>query len=229
MYDPKLALALAQAANRAYDPHGPDLLADIDSGVSRAIILPFGDDVIVAFRGTEKEQIRQWLADFKAVLVPFVTVTGDKCLVHQGFLEDVGSLMAGIDSALVNHKGRIYVTGHSKGAGEATIYAASRIWVKALYTYGQPRVGNAAFAAAIGKQLAGAYYRVVNDCDLVCRVPEECMDYANSGVLAEFDAHGILSNPAGMVGISIDLVEDVEEHMLPAYLPNLQRMETIAA
>jgi predicted lipase len=227
MYDPKLALTLAQACNLTYDPTGPDLIADIQRGVSRAIILPFGDDVIVAFRGTERDHLREWLADFSVCLVPFTTITGDKCRVHQGFLDDVNSLIAGINSALVSHKGRVFVTGHSKGGGEAIVYAASRIFVDALYTYGQPRAGDADFAAAVTKQLRGKYYRVVNDRDLVARVPDEVLGYKHGEVLAMFSHDGTLSSPRDMGTTSIDLLEDIDEHLLPAYLPRLQKLQTI--
>jgi hypothetical protein len=59
--------------------------------------------------------------------------------------------------------------------------------VRALYTFGQPAVAQDSAATAIGSALAGCYHRLVNDADIVPRVPP---GYRHSGHLLHFDDKG---------------------------------------
>lgn len=74
---------------------------------------------------------------------------------------------------------KLVVTGHSLGGAVATIAAAS---LRAaglpcdLYTYGSPRVGNAAFAQFVTDQ-AGAEFRVTHTDDPVPRLPPILFGY----------------------------------------------------
>lgn len=94
-----------------------------------------------------------------------------KCLVHSGFLlaynsiaGDLKSLLDRKSKAHPNYK--ITVTGHSLGGALGQLayadFKGMKYDVRAAYTYGQPRVGNPAFANYIDT-LAGATERVVGE------------------------------------------------------------------
>lgn len=79
-----------------------------------------------------------------------------------------------------NPKAKLFITGHSLGGALAALYAtmlhytgetevASKIG--AVYTFGQPRVGDFDFATYASERLAGRYFRVVYCNDVVPRVP----------------------------------------------------------
>lgn len=103
-------------------------------------------------------------------------------LVHFGFLRGYASVrepllaeLAALTSGL-SRDWEIFFTGHSLGGALATLAAAD---VAArhpagrppvLYSFGQPKVGDAAFGAAVDELLPAAF-RVVNDVDVVARAP----------------------------------------------------------
>jgi hypothetical protein len=76
---------------------------------------------------------------------------------------------------------KVYVTGHSLGGALAVLYTGMLYYndeksivekLAAVYTFGQPRVGDEKFAAYMRQKLAdSAYFRVVYCNDLVPRVP----------------------------------------------------------
>ncbi len=56
-----------------------------------------------------------------------------------------------------------------------------------VYTFGQPAVAQPAAATTIGTLLAGRHHRLVNNADIVPRVPP---GYRHSGHLLQFDDQG---------------------------------------
>lgn len=134
-------------------------------GSARAMVVrPIrGAGAVLAFRGTD--QPRDWLANVDAMLAP----TGREDLpglVHKGFREAFESVRDELEPAL-SGPGPWLFTGHSLGAALATL-AAARHKPAALYTFGSPRVGTGAFAAALGGR---PVYRIVNARDVVTSVP----------------------------------------------------------
>ena len=87
------------------------------------------------------------------------------------------------------NKMTIVFTGHSQGGALATLYGAYMADYlpkkKMLISVaGSPRVGNAQFKADVNTRLTNlAIYRVVNEDDLVPRVPLRSMDYRHVGHL----------------------------------------------
>lgn len=137
-----------------------------------------GNTLIVAFRGTEPINAGDWLTDVnyhQREISP--SVPG---LVHQGFaraLEEVGeSMLSGVAELSGAGVTQMFITGHSLG-GALAVLAASVLQshgapkIAAVYTFGQPRVGDSGFSAAFNAKLGNVTFRYVNDRDIVPHLP----------------------------------------------------------
>jgi pimeloyl-ACP methyl ester carboxylesterase len=231
-FEPVNAWWLAEAALLAYA--GPELAREafakagltLDGdqpfhGSSTECYVAHGDDfVIVAFRGTQvfKPGAHGNMAALLAALRDVIT-DSKFCLqdvngggrVHSGFqgaLDEVWNpLVAHLQQlAKKQPKRTVWFTGHSLGAALATIAAARYPAARGLYTFGSPRVGNAAFA----ERLKVPAYRFVNNNDVVTQVPPRFGihgSYEHIGIRKYIDskgqigygglldkAHGVLDN-----------------------------------
>ena len=137
---------------------------------------------VLSFRGTEVTQKSDVLADLKAG--KNLEACGGK--VHVGFKGEINKVWPAITVSLANIDS-VFVTGHSLGAAMATI-AASRMQtkVKALITFGSPRVGDKEFV----KSVAVEHYRVQNNCDDVTKVPFRLMGFDHHGTHKYMNFHG---------------------------------------
>jgi hypothetical protein len=146
---------------------------------------PSTHEVVVAFRGTMG--VEEWLDDFDFAMVPAAQSLAANascagCQLSKGFSVDTydsirGQLSAAVRSTLAAGA-RVVVLGHSLGAAIAEVATfdllAQGFPVAAHYSFGTPRVGNAAWAAAwtAAADAAGAaHYRIVHNLDLVPRLP----------------------------------------------------------
>lgn len=75
----------------------------------------------------------------------------------------------------------------------------SKIPVQGVYTFGQPRVGNNDFAAAVHAKLGSGIFRFVNDRDIVPRVPLFTMGFCHYGGHHSFDHDGKASSAESAV------------------------------
>ena len=94
----------------------------------------------------------------------------------------------------------LYLTGHSLGGALATIAACELLAefpITGIYTFGQPRVGDAVTAAFIRYHYPTGYHRFVFDDDIVPRVPP---GYTHVGRLYHFDANGFVQRSASDTG-----------------------------
>jgi hypothetical protein len=86
------------------------------------------------------------------------------------------------------HPKLVWITGHSLGGALATMAAARLVGegvlrpeqIGGIYTFGQPRVGDAHFAQAYA--LGARHFRVVHDNDVVTQVPPEGLRQAHAVV-----------------------------------------------
>jgi len=191
-------------------------------------------EVFVVFRGTA--DLRNWITDLDCELVNeriSESVSGAK--IHAGFQQALKSVIPELRETLTRlalERRDVYFTGHSLGGALAMLAAArmqneewrmqnensSRpipnspgIW---LYTFGQPRVGNAAFAAWYdaheepqmdadkrgfdpcpsvsirGSNLKARSFRIVHAEDIVPRVPWLLNCYRHAGTEIFHDALG---------------------------------------
>ena len=125
---------------------------------------------ILAFRGTESNKPEDILTDALASSVPW-TARGK---VHRGFARTYALVRGGINKALAGADGRLLITGHSLGAGLATLAAADLATRhRTLITFGSPRVGDSDFKQGLADV---TMRRFVDCCDLVTRIPPERFD-----------------------------------------------------
>ncbi len=145
--------------------------------------------VVVAFRGTKTEG--EWMEDFDGLAVPNSYGQG---MVHQGFQNQYTKLRASIFAALraidvPDLPEQLWITGHSLGAALAILCAsdiALGSHAKLLYTWAGPRVGWHDYAGWF-KTLPTETYRIVNEWDVVPRVPSVVNGYEHVGTEIAID------------------------------------------
>lgn len=152
----------------------------------------FDDCVVLAFRGSKSA--KDYLQDSKYEMYPRL-MAGELVDVHDGFFEDFDSIITRIISWLSGRSMKpVFVTGHSLGGAEAILAAleleARCFRVIGVYTFGQPRVGAANFRDVYnsaqkvpGPTLKDRTWRVVNQNDIVPRVPPALNGYRHCGNL----------------------------------------------
>jgi len=144
---------------------------------------------ILAFRGTEPANVISWLTDTDVEQRPF-----GKGAVHQGFYanleavwEEIGAQLERATTLSTHPRAnrrvraplrRLFVTGHSLGGAMAVLTAARlarddnfRDLVHGVYTFGQPAVGNRAFADECDGQFGKRLYRHLYAHDVVPHLP----------------------------------------------------------
>jgi hypothetical protein len=158
---------------------------------AEALAMELDQCIVIAFRGSQ--DAKDYVQDAKFGTEPFL-VRGDVTEVHRGFLEDYES----INTRLMQQVNRfkpykpVFITGHSLGGAQAILAGLDFIMagypVAGVYTFGQPRVGNGLFCqvydASIlnhGGLLHDLTWRVVNQNDIVPRVPGVLLGYRHCG------------------------------------------------
>lgn len=140
-----------------------------------AVDLP-DDSVLIAFRGTAS--LDDWSRNLQATLVE---VPGFAGRVHTGFACSWAHFMPWLTEQL-RPGCRVHLTGHSAGGAVATLASvvlqATGYDVQPVYTFGSPRTGDAAFAAAYQP----VQYRVMNGGDPVPDLPPEAAGYYHVGM-----------------------------------------------
>lgn len=183
-------------------------------GVTQCFVASSADVVLVSFRGTES--VGDWLADLRILSVdqPYGTV-------HRGFLAAFRLVAERLDGILDRLGNRpIVITGHSLGGALAVIAAAE--WVQRrpvamVYTYGQPAVGKGQFPGFMRDAYGERYVRIVNDDDVVARVPPT---YEHVGRLIHLNRHG---NVETLAQESLTVADPrIEETMSEAQFGDLQ-------
>jgi hypothetical protein len=128
---------------------------------------------VLVFRGTE-----QAASDFAADLAD-LSVRRDREVidVHSGFREQLEAVWDEIEEQLNQLVSPVFYTGHSLGAALATLAAAKRP-PQAVYAFGSPLVGNAAFARSVAQL---RLHRVVDGSDIVTVLPPSRFGFVHVG------------------------------------------------
>lgn len=163
--DNRLLLELDQAGFeflQAFDnPSGTQaFLCRLNGGPDHPAML------VLAFRGTQTDQIRDIRTDAKVGLQD--APGGGR--VHPGFYAAFESVSSEIQASLDQYgDGAFYLTGHSLGGALALV--ATRYLrhprSAATYTFGGPRVGDDTFF----QDFKIPVYRIINGADIVARLP----------------------------------------------------------
>ena len=149
---------------------------------TQAILTFNADAVIVAFRGTEPSEWKDFMTDMKALK----TELGTDGKVHAGFQSGLLSVWDQVkpDVERLSASGKsVWMTGHSLGAALAVLAAHQYQKPANVYTFGAPRIGDADFV----KHYHQSTFRVVNNTDLVAEVPPPLW-YQHVGELIYFDS-----------------------------------------
>lgn len=178
-----------------------------DEGTDTEGIIARDDDhLYLVFRGTESRNPRDWLTD--ADFQPTAGPLGGQ--VHSGFLRALDAIWPTVVDSAERLRGyrTVVVTGHSLGAGLATLAAARcaelMLPVAAVHLYGAPRPGLDDFRDAYDAMLGEYTYRFVNHIDIVTRIPLLIQGYRNVGRRMYFDRRGRLHEDAGAWMIARD-------------------------
>ncbi|MDL5045340.1 lipase family protein [Oscillatoria amoena NRMC-F 0135] len=147
--------------------------------------------LIVVFRGTEMGEMKDWNTNRK-----FGLSGGPLGKIHRGFLLALSSIWGDIsqyiDDTLKKHPGLlVWMTGHSLGGALATIATAYMLEenkpVTGVYTFGQPRVGDADFSNVYNQKFKDRHHCFVNNADIVPRVPPRALGYTDVGNIIFID------------------------------------------
>jgi hypothetical protein len=154
-----------------------ETLYDIKTDLQGYIgILPTTKSIYIVLRGSSSTM--NWLDDFEVKLVTYDTFPECQCKVHYGFYNSALSVTnKTIDTVKILRiqypTYSVVVTGHSYAASVGQLLAMELekkgINTK-LYNYGQPRVGDAKYAAFVNTKIS-EYYRTTHNKDVVPHVP----------------------------------------------------------
>lgn len=183
----RLTAALALAGFGA-----PKLIVDAGTHSFAFAALHADGSALVAFRGTQPDEIRDLATNLQANQVDWPETGGR---VHAGFARGARAMLPAVCEWVEREAARrsaLILTGHSLGAALATLTAAV-LQPTLLVTLGSPRVGNADFAAA----LTGAnIVRLVDGCDIVTQLPPAFSLYAHVGPTTYISCAGeAMENP----------------------------------
>lgn len=131
--------------------------------------------------------IRNWLANFSFVQIAYTIAGCTACTVHSGFAkgweERRTVILKAVADALSAHPSyKVVVSGHSIGGAVGTLAVAElrSMGINAdVYSYGSPRVGNAAFAAFVTAQNGGSH-RLAHENDPVPQIPPTWIGYQHT-------------------------------------------------
>lgn len=146
------------------------LVKTFDNKGTQAILVTNNLYLVLAFRGTETDSLRDIKASSSATTQQ--CANNSKGLVHSGFIKAFNHIRRDIEIELKRHINKpLFITGHSLGGALATVatkYLQYESGIAACYTFGSPRVGNDYWINGIKTPI----HRVVNAADCVTLLPQ---------------------------------------------------------
>lgn len=213
----------------------------IDRRETQCLVMANSSAIVVAFRGTEPDRLKDWMSDFDTRFVD-----GPFGRVHLGFDLALSHVWDELNACVAQFQDQgqsLWVTGHSLGAALASLAAAR--WreadkpVHGLYNFGGPRVGDRTFERTFDQDFGSRNFRFVNNADLVTRVPLRTTGFSHAGTLMYFSDKGKLSVDPGhwdaflnrMQGRIADLGKlgpaDLKHHSIDQYVKLCEKNRTV--
>ncbi|GAB3545533.1 triacylglycerol lipase [Actinopolyspora lacussalsi] len=157
--------------------------SELDSSLpiedTQGFVAASADMIIVAFRGTEPKQLKDWLSDANALVESGPAGRGK---VHQGFSQALDSVYQDVKAAVDEFRDNdqtLWFIGHSLG-GALAMLASARMYFEdpglladGVYTFGQPRTCDRGLAGDYDEVFTDRTFRFVNNNDIVAQVPPE--------------------------------------------------------
>jgi predicted lipase len=177
--------AAAQAYKRQPELKGYSA-TPVFKGHSQAFIFTNDENIIVAFRGTEGDNIFDWWTDLKFRKRTIPNVPGRW---HRGFIAATHQLTLQILSRIhADHdKRKVYITGHSMGAAMAGIFAVYLVKmdlyknIRGIALFGCPRFANHEAAKWLSAKYEGLLHRWSVLGDRVTGIPPIAFGYRHVG------------------------------------------------
>ena len=167
-----------------FDRPSPALFA---TAHARGFVARSGDIVVVAFGGTDPLVFANWITDLHFVR--------DASGVHRGFAQALDLMWPEIAALLPRDGTRLLFAGHSLGAALAQL-AALRAFETlglapdAVYGFGTPRVGDAAYAARANAAFGMRHCRLAHGQDIVPSLPPVALGFNHAGRYLHCDRLG---------------------------------------
>lgn len=171
--------------------------------------------IVIAIRGTEIDNLWGAISDWAVNLEFELSPDESGGRVHEGFIKLMNETWPEIEKDVrkIQADGvqrTLWITGHSLGAGLATVAAerarrVARFAVSGVYTWGSPRVGDETFKQKYTDLgLADRTFRFVNNTDIVRKIPPGD-DHTHVGLLKFIDAAGHLHDVVDESSIEVEM------------------------
>jgi hypothetical protein len=184
-YNPAVSLLMSRLSDAAYGDLnvvggegesaalslGADEAVGFDFGVLEALVVKFGEDVVVSFRGSS--EFGDFIADARIALRHRPGLPGKVHAGLSGLVVDCFPVLIRGVLELIGPDGFIDATGHSKGGAEALFFGwlakAAGHPFRSVWTFGSPAVGDRQFSVALDREVSA--FAHVFGSDIVARAP----------------------------------------------------------
>ncbi|VVB15096.1 unnamed protein product [Arabis nemorensis] len=188
VYNHTLAITLVEYASAVYMSDLTELFTwtcERCNGLTKAYVGVAKDlnAIVIAFRGTQENSIQNWVEDLFWKQLDLNYPDMPDAMVHHGFYiayhnTTVRPAVLGAVKRVKKSYGEninIMVTGHSMGGAMASFCGLDLVVNEGeenvqVMTFGQPRVGNAAFASYYSLLVPNTF-RIIHDHDMVPHLP----------------------------------------------------------
>lgn len=205
---------------------------DIDNHT--ALYCRFKDFIVVAFRGTDEGDVRDWMTNLDCYkkTVNFLQ-KNHQGLVHEGFYDTATKFHNQMfDMLNQDKKKEFYITGHSLGGGIANCFRTFLFndemfsFKSHLYTFGSPRVFGYRTAKLFDRKTPYTHIRFVTSKDPVPGVPfHYLMGYKHAGRRIYINRKGTIECDASVHYIIWDGLlcrkDPVQQHHISTYLRHI--------